>query len=263
MIQLLRNINVLTKFQILVEVARNQPDVQQRDIAKRLGISPQAVSDYVKEIVQDGWLSSEGRSKYRVTIDGVDWMLKRLKEWEDYSDSVQKAVAFMLVSPAMAGCDVSKGQTVGLVMRDGLLQAVDDLSTEAKGVAFSDAGKGEDVGVSNFEGILPIDMRRIVVIRVPAIQKGGSRSADLGKLKETVSGRHLIGAVGLEAIVALRKVGVEPSCVYGVKEAVVQAQRSGLSVAVACVDSDLPDLVKALEEAEAEHEILEGRMTSS
>jgi len=73
----------------------------------------------------------------------------------------------------------------------------------------------------------------------------------------------VIGAIGLEALVALRKIGVEPNCVYGVKEAVVQAQRSGLSVAVACVDSDLPDLVKALEDAEAEHEILDGRRPTS
>ena len=263
MIQLLRNINVLTKFQILVEVARNQPDVQQRDIAKRLGISPQAVSDYVKEIIRDGWLSSEGRSKYRVTKEGVDWILKRLKELEDYSHTVQKAVAFMQVSPAIAGCDVSKGQAVGLVMRDGLLQAVEYPGAEAKGVAVSGARKGEDVGVSSIEGILPIDMRRIVVTRVPAIQKGGSGSTDLGKLKEIVNGKQVVGAIGLEALVALRKIGVEPNCVYGVKEAVVQAQRSGLSIAVACVDSDLSDLVKALEGAEAEHEILEGRKPSS
>ncbi|MGB2855833.1 MAG: winged helix-turn-helix transcriptional regulator, partial [Dehalococcoidia bacterium] len=48
MTQLLRSINLATKFQILVEVAANQPDIQQRDIAERLDLSPQAVSDYVR-----------------------------------------------------------------------------------------------------------------------------------------------------------------------------------------------------------------------
>ena len=58
MSQLIRSTNLATKFQILAEIAARQPDVQQRDIAKRLELSPQAVSDYVKELLQDGWVGS-------------------------------------------------------------------------------------------------------------------------------------------------------------------------------------------------------------
>ncbi|MEE8373988.1 MAG: winged helix-turn-helix transcriptional regulator, partial [Dehalococcoidia bacterium] len=95
--QMLGGANLATKFQILADVAANQPDVQQRDIARRLNVSPQAVSDYVKELLKNGWLSSPGRSKYRVTKEGVDWMLKALREWQSYSDSVQKALASISV----------------------------------------------------------------------------------------------------------------------------------------------------------------------
>ncbi len=45
MAEVLRNKNLLTKFQILVELAANQPNIQQRDIARRLNITPQAITE--------------------------------------------------------------------------------------------------------------------------------------------------------------------------------------------------------------------------
>ena len=71
MAQVLRNKNLATKFQILVEIAANQPSIQQRDIAQRLNITPQAISEYIKELIKEGSLTSEGRSRYKVTTEGV------------------------------------------------------------------------------------------------------------------------------------------------------------------------------------------------
>ena len=261
MTQLLRSINLATKFQILVEVAANQPDIQQRDIAERLDLSPQAVSDYVRELVKDGWLVSEGRSKYRVTREGVGWLLGELREWQSYSDTVQKAIASVSVSAAVAGCDISEGQKVGLLMRDGLLFATADLNTGAGGVAVCDAREGEDVGVSNIDGIVPLDIGKVTVLRVPGIPKGGSRQADFNRLKKVVKGRRLVGTIGIEALVALRKVGIEPAYLYGVREAVVEAARSGVSPVVVCVDDDISALLRMLEEKGIDYEILDGRKT--
>jgi len=261
MTQLLRSINLATRFQILVEVAANQPDIQQRDIAERLDLSPQAVSDYVRELVNDGWLVSEGRSKYRVTKEGVDWMIKGLREWQSYSDTVQNAIAGISVCAAVADCDISEGQKVGLLMRDGLLFATDDLSAEAKGVAVCNAGKGEDVGISNIDGIVPLEIGKVTVLRLPGIQRGGSRQTDLNRLKKVIQGKRPVGAIGIESLIALRKLGVEPTCLYGVIEAVVEAARSGLSPAVVCVDEDTSDLLKRLEEKNIDCEILDARKT--
>jgi len=46
MAEVLRSKNLATKFQILLEVAANQPNIQQKDIASRLNITSQAVSEY-------------------------------------------------------------------------------------------------------------------------------------------------------------------------------------------------------------------------
>jgi len=257
MAQILRSINLATKFQILVEVAANQPDIQQRDIAERLNLSPQAVSDYFRELIQAGWLVSRGRSKYMVTPEGVDWMIKGLREWQGYSETVQKAIAGVSVCAAVADCDISEGQQVGLLMRDGLLYATGDLSVKAKGVAVSGARKGDDVGISNIDGIVPLEVGRIIVLRLPGIQKGGSGRVDLAKLKKVVKGRSPVGALGIEALVALKKAGVEPAYLYGVKEAVVEAARSGLSPAAVCVEEEISDLIARLEEKRVEYEIVD------
>jgi len=261
MTQILRSKNLATKFQILVEIAANQPDIQQRDIAKRLGLSPQAVSDYVGALVKDGWIVSEGRSRYRVTKEGVDWMLKGLREWQSYSNTVQKAVASISVCAAVADCDLSQGQKVGLVMRDGLLFATENPEAGARGVAVSDARKGEDVGISEIDGIVELGIGKVTILKVPGIQRGGSGHTDLDRLKEAVQGRGAVGAIGIEALIALRRIDVEPTFFYGVREAVVEAAYSDLSPVVVCVDDDTSDLLRRLEEKNIDYELLDVRMT--
>ena len=259
MTEILRSKNLATKFQILVEVAANQPDIQQRDIAKRLDLTPQAVSDYVRELVKDGWLISEGRSRYRVTEEGVDWILKGLRDWQSYSNTVQKAVASISVCAAVADCDLSKGQKVGLVMRDGLLFATDNPNAGARGIAVSEAKKGEDVGVSEIDGIVPLEIGKVTILKVPGIQRGGSRHTDLDRLRKGIRGKKLVSAIGIEALVALRQIDAEPLYFYGARDAVVEAAYSGLSPVVVCVDDDTSDLIRRLEEKNIDYELLDAR----
>jgi putative transcriptional regulator len=259
MMEILHSKNLATKFQILVEIAANQPEVQQRSIAKRLGISPQAVSEYIRELLNDGWLASAGRSRYSVTREGVDWIVKELREWQGYSDSVRKAISSISICAAVADCPLSKGQKVGLAMKSGLLYATADASTEATGIAASVAKAGEDIGITNIEGIVSLELGKVTVLRLPGIQRGGSRQADLDKLKKVAGKQGLVGAVGVEALTALRKVGIEPAYLYGVREAVVEAARSGLSPVVVCVDNDTSDLIRMLEDKNIDYEIIDGR----
>ena len=250
MAQVLRNKNLATKFQILVEIAANQPNIQQRDIARRLNITPQAISEYIKGLIKEGSLTSKGRSRYKVTTEGVNRVLKALRELRDYSSFAVKAVANISVSAAVADCNLSQGQTVGLKMKDGLLFATDTMGEGAKGIAVSNAREGKDVGISEIEGIVELDIRKITILKVPDIQGGGSKSVDLTRLKKEISNRGLVGAIGIEALVALRQIGTEPDCFYGVKEAVVEAAYTGLSPVVVCVDNQTSDLLQRLEEEE-------------
>ena len=261
MVEILRNKNVATRFQILVEIATMQPNVQQKDIAKKLNITPQAVSDYVKQLLKDGLLTSERRPHYRVSNKGVDWMLKQLKELQVYSKLVEKTVSNIKVSAAVAGCNLSQGQAVGLVMREGLLVATDDLSIEAKGIAVSNATEGEDVGVTNIQGVINLQIGEVTILKIPNMQKGGSRNVDLEQLQSASRDKELIAAVGIEALTALKRIGIQPDCIHGAREAVIEAANSGLSPVIVCVDEEIPMLIKGLEEADIKHKLLDMRLS--
>lgn len=257
MAQILQDKSLATKFQILVEIAANQPDIQQKDIAGKLNITPQAVSDYIMKLVEDGWVISAGRSKYRVTTEGMDWLLKALRQVQSYFTGVKNVVQNITVCTAVADCNLSRGQTVGLVMRDGLLFATDFEGRGAKGAAVSGAREGEDIGVSNIEGIVELEMGKVTILRVPGIQRGGSRSIDLARLRKEVHSEKLVGAMGIEALIALKRIGVKPQYFYGVKEVVVEAAQSGLSSVVVCGDDDVPELLQRLGEKHLEYRLLE------
>lgn len=260
MVEILRNKNMATRFQIVVEIAAKQPNIQQRHIAKTLDITPQAVSDYIKQLLKDGLLTSDGRSRYRVSNEGVDWILKQLKEAQEYFNSVEKAVSNIKVSAAVAGCNLSRGQSVGLIMRKGLLVATSDLGVGATGIAVSNAASGDDVGVTNIQGIISLETGEVTIAAVPNMQKGGSKNANLDQLQSAIRGKKPITAVGIEALTALKRVGIQPDCIYGAREAVIEAASSGLSPVIVCIDEEIPTLIKRLEEASIKHRLLDLRI---
>ena len=257
MAQILRSKNLATKFQILLEVAANQPNIQQKDIALKLNITSQAVSEYVRELIKDGWLSSQGRSRYKVTREGVDWILRMARQLQSYSSFVNKVVSDISVSTAIADGDLSERQAVSLYMKDGLLFASPIINNKgARGIAIAEAKRGEDVGISNVEGVIKLEMGKITIGLVPNVQEGGSRNTDLAKLKGEVDNAKLLGAIGVESLVALKQIGIEPDYSYGVNEAAIEAAHSGLSFLAICVEGGVPVLVQRLEEENLDYKIV-------
>ena len=256
MVEVLRNKNLATRFQILVEIADSGPNIQQQAIARKLGITPQAVSDYIAKLVKDSLLVSEGRSRYRITNEGVNWIIEVLRDLGSYSTLAGKAITNISVCAAVAACDLTKGQPVGLEMSDGLLFATDQPSKEASGVAVSNARKGEDVGVTNIEGIVALQIGKVTILRVPNIGKGGSREVDFDRLQREMEGRPFIGALGIEALVALRQVDARFS-VYGAGEAAIEAAKCGLQPLLVAVEDETSGLIKKLEDESIDYELID------
>lgn len=260
MAEILRSKNLTTKFQILLEVAANQPNIQQKDIAKKLNITSQAVSEYVRELIKDGWLSSQGRSRYRVTREGVNWILRMARQLQGYSAFVSKVVSDISVSTAIADNELSAGQPVSLYMRDGSLFASAVVrDKEPGGIAISEARKGEDVGISNVEGVIKLETGKVTIAEVPNVQQGGSRSTDLAKLKQEVDRAKLVGAIGVEALVALKRIGMKPHYRYGVREAAVEAAYCGLPFLIVCGEDVVSAVMQRLEEENLDYATLELR----
>jgi putative transcriptional regulator len=246
MIEVLRNKNLTTRFQILVEIANAGPSVQQREIAQNLNITPQAVSDYIAQLSGEGLLVAEGRSRYRVTNQGVNWIIKTLRELGDYNTFIQRAITNFSICAAIAGDDLKKGQKVGLEMKDGLLFASASRKHQASGTAITGARAGEDVGITGIEGIVPLEVGRVTILRVPGIQRGGSSKVNYDILEHSLAKSDFVTALGLEALAALRKTKARFQH-YGAVAAAIEAAKSGLKPLVVCVDSETADLIARLE----------------
>lgn len=255
MIEVLRNKNLTTRFQILVEIANGGPAIQQREVAKNLNITPQAVSDYIAQLTKEGLLLAEGRSRYRITSEGVNWIIKILRELGDYNAFIQRAITNFSTCAAIAEDDLKKGQQVGLKMKDGLLFASAS-SQQASGTAVSAAKAGEDVGITGIEGIVPLEVGRVTILRVPGIQRGGSKKVNYSILKQLLAKSDIVTSLGLEALAALRQVkaGFQH---YGAVAAAIEAAKSGLSPLVVCVDSEAAELIAQLEQERIAYQLFD------
>ncbi len=256
MIEVLRNKNLTTRFQILVEIANAGPAVQQKEIARNLNITPQAVSDYIAQLTREGLLVAEGRARYQVTNQGVNWIIKTLRELGDYNTFIQRAITNLSICAAIAADDLKKGRKVGLKMKDGLLFASASQKYEASGTAISSARAGEDVGISGIEGIVPLEVGRVTILRVPGIQRGGSSKVNYNMLKECLAKSDLVTSLGLESLAALRKTGAEFQH-YGAVAAAIEAAKSGLKPLVVCVDSEAADLIARLEKERIAYQLFD------
>ncbi len=258
MAQILKSKNLATKFQIMVEIAAHQPNIQQKDIAPRLGITSQAVSEYVRELIKDGWLSSEGRSRYKVTKEGVDWILQMSRQLHSYAWFVSKVVADISTTTAIADSDLAIGQAASLYMKDGLLFASNITSGKgAKGIVITEAKKGQDVGIRNVEGVIKLQPADVMIGKVPNVQDGGSRSTNLTLLAREVKEAKLVGAMGTEALVALMQIGIKPDYIHGVREAVIEAAYCGLHFLVVCSADKVSMLVQRLEEENLDYKLVD------
>lgn len=237
-----------TKYKVLVETAARQPNVRQSDIAAKLGITPQAVSEYIKQLFKESLITSDGPLNYRVTTKGVEAILRGAHEIKDYSRFVlEEVVRDVRVFTAIAAQDLEEGDKVGVWMKDGLLYAGEKHISGAAGIAIQKAQKGQDVGIRNLRGIIDLERGVVAICQIPRAERGGSRGVDYEKLKEAVKGKRYLCALGVEALMALKKIGKKPDAFFGVKEAVIEASHHGISPIVVGVDNEIPEMLRRLE----------------
>ncbi len=247
---ILRSKREVTRLQILVGIAEHQPAVRQQEIAEGLGVTPQAISEYIRELAEDGMVTASGRGRYEVTRKGIEWVLANAEALESYARHIRKDVIQQVsVWTAIAAEDLKTGDDAGVYMKDGLLYAGKE-ARSATGKVVLDARKGEDVGVSRLNGIIDHREGIIHVCKVPRIQRGGSRKVRKEILREICSQTGFVAAVGLEAQIALQQAGFKPNLFFGAREGVIEAAFHGIDCAIVCVDEEFTDFLKRLEGVE-------------
>ncbi len=256
MSDVLENKRSATRFRILVEIADRQPAVSQGEIADAVGVTSQAVSEYIRELVDDGLVEKEGRSRYRVTKEGVDWLLSEATDVRRFADHVTEDILGSVQEDAAIAADtIEEGERVTLTVEDGLLHATPGESGPATGVATTDAEGDEDVGVTGFEGIIDLDPGDVTVLQIPPVRSGGSRAVEHDALETRCSEVDIVAAAGVEAVVALRSADVDIDTQFAAGEVAVDAAGRGLDVLVASTTDNVGRVTDALRDEEIAYEV--------
>jgi putative transcriptional regulator len=246
-----------TRYRILVEIAERQPTVSQPEIADAIGVTSQAVSDYLGGLIDEGFVSKLGRGRYEITKEGVDWLISRTEEVRDFVEHVAEDVVDQVeVDAALATDRITEGARVTLSMRDGSLRATPGEEGDATAVAVTDADEGEAIGVTEFQGLVDLDPGHVTIVTVPRVQDA-STPVDSAALDPILDGVDLVAVDGTEADAAVAATGREPSIRFGAAAAVREAAAKGLDVAAVVTESRLSDHTDGLRTQNLGYEVVE------
>ncbi len=254
MVDVLDNKRAATKFRVLVEIAERQPAVNQGEIADAVGVTSQAVSEYIRELVDEGFVEKEARSRYRVTKRGVDWLFRQASDVRRFADHVTDDVlGSMQEDAAFATAAIEAGETVSLSIRDGLLHASPGERGPATGVATTDAETGSVVGVTGFAGIIDLEPGDVTVFQVAPIRSEEPGNSEA--LADAAADAELIAAAGVEAVAALREVDIEPDVTFAAGEVAADAASRGLDVVIVATTDLAGRVTDALRDAGLAYEV--------
>jgi putative transcriptional regulator len=247
-----------TSYRILVEIAERQPAVSQQEVADAVGVTAQAVSDYLQELAERGFVDKQGRGRYQITKEGVDWLISRTDTLREFVDHVSEDVLDQVdVETAIATAPIAEGQRVALTMREGVLHANPDGTDGATAVAVTDADAGRDVGVTNFEGVIDYDLGTVTAVAVPPAGDGGSAVVDPERVARLAADHDLVAVDAPEGLAAARAAGVEPDLRFGTTAAVRDATLKGLDVLLLAASPGLSTHTDALREHNVSYEVLD------
>lgn len=252
-ILILKEKGEFTKFQILLEVMRNQPHIKQKDISDKLGITIQAISKYFKKLTREGLLES-GRERvdYRLTQKGVIKLREDMRSLEDYVNEIKHDLKIEHAWPAIATAPVMAGEEVGLIMKEGVMYTIspDSPQTQAKGTALANAEAGEDLGLKNLHGKVHVRQGRILIVKLPSIRKGGSHTTDMTKIRAIFDEFRpdRIGVMGAVGRAVLAKLGKKADIEFGIGRSAAIAASRGLNVIVLVVGRMVNRMIQEIDQ---------------
>ncbi|MEE8168692.1 MAG: ATP-binding cassette domain-containing protein [Candidatus Hydrothermarchaeales archaeon] len=165
----------------------------------------------------------------------------------DLVDGVESDV---IVRYAIASTDFKSGDKAGLVLRDGVIYAVQDADADTFGRVLYSAKVGDDIALIALGGKIRTQPGRIYVVKIPSTAEGGSRAVVLDelrdKIKEMNPGR--IAAMGTSAKAVVRKLDLECNYDVDVVNASISAALRGIDVAILASGKMAEHAVKKIDE---------------
>jgi putative transcriptional regulator len=241
-----------TRLQILAEIAKQEPHLRQKDIADKLGITIQAVSENIKSLTDDGFVETSKRPvNYRITKRGIERVKNEAMNLKKYAEQVLDTMnTYKSIWPAIAREELKSGDEVWLEMDEGTLYATNN-KTSAHGEVLNNANKGEDVALIKLGGIIKLESGYVVIIKLPTINQGGSHASDLKKIEEiyydTQRKFDRVGIMGTVSRAITNKLNINADFEFATPQATVAAAKRGLNVLVFAVGKMTNTITRKLE----------------
>lgn len=250
--QKLRDLKQNTELLILVEVLQT-PSARLKDIADKLDITVQAVSQYVSEMKREGLLREQAGS-LRPTRKGMQLAQEHFTGVKSQVDSILRRISVIDRCVAIAGKGIEKGKPVGLIMEDGMLMAFPGRKAASTGIALEAADEGDDVLVGQLEGIVDLELGDLLIVEAPAPADGGSKAADIervrAKVEEFSPGLLVAGDTSGSAL--LMKTSGELFTIHAPIESAMSALSKGVDVVFCGTRESVDHIVDAVSDLKKE-----------
>jgi predicted transcriptional regulator len=251
--RLLRDRSRVTRLLVLAELERD-PGATLSDVARRLGVSVQAVSVYAKELASEGLLGS-GDGGYAVTPRGLQELHEGVRRLRGAVDALATPLRVIRSTSAVAAARIRAGERVGLYMQEGDLAARPRHRSPSTGRAVRDAEPGDEVVVTDLAGLVELSPGRLRVVALPSPMEGGIARVDVPRLRAALreeSGPRpdKVGALGTGAAILARRLG-PLDFAFAADRASFNAAERGLHVRLFVTRDRLPESMAAFEELNA------------
>lgn len=246
--QRLRDLKQNTEMLILVHVLES-PSPRLKDIADQLGITVQAVSQYVAAMRKEGLLR-EYTGKLRPTRKGMQLLQEHFGKLKEEIDAVLRRIRVIDRCVAIAGKRIEKGDRVGLIMEDGMLMAFPNQKSASTGRAIEEADEGDDVLVGELEGIVDLELGKLLVLEAPSEIDGGSKTANIERARDKVEefSPGLLVAGDPVGAALLMKASGEMFTIHAPIESSMSALSKGVDVAFCGTHESVDLLLQAINE---------------
>jgi len=244
---LLRDLKRNTELLILAEFLKNS-SVKRRDIAERLGVTEQAVSQYISTLVEESLLSTS-QEHPKPTKKGVQLLQERFFQLNEEIKGMLRQIQVIDTCIAIAAAPIEGGERVGLVMRKGRLEAVPRMESASMGVARSDAKKGEEVLVGGLEGMVDLELGELLMLQLPSEVSGGSRNVNLPLASKTLKGVGIgeVAVGDLVGEVVACRLGLSPTLVHAPVQSTMNALSKGVNVVFLGTHESTEEMILAIE----------------
>jgi len=244
----LRDLRTNTELLLLAELLQH-PSARLKDLSAKLGMTVQAVSQYLAAMRKEGLIRESG-GHVRPSRKGMALLQEHFTALKGEVDGILRNISVIDRCVAIAGKKISRGDKVGLVMEDGMLMAYSKQKSSSTGEALEDADEGDDILVGKLEGIVDLELGKLLVIEAPPELEGGSKAADIERVRQRIEdfAPGLLVAGDTTGAALLMKASGEFFTIHAPVDSAMSALSKGVDVAFCGTHETIDGIVQAVTE---------------